>query len=149
MLLECLDCCFMFKHSGHAICCSCALLHYLFPHLAPHFSVTWLQDDDDPEARYMVRLRALRHPLLYGDHLKQRQVLERQAAMEGSRSSSGGGGAGAGAAAKKGRSGARLSNRRDAMMKDAGLNAPAQGPGEGETTAQVRQGRVEGKGNLG
>ncbi|KAG1661302.1 hypothetical protein FOA52_008649 [Chlamydomonas sp. UWO 241] len=67
-------------------------------------------DEDGPGGRYMVRLRALRHPLLYGAYLKKKRQLEVQAASEG----------GGGAAGRRAR---QLSSRREEMMSAAGVGA--------------------------
>ena len=36
------------------------------------------QHPSDPDERYAVRLRALRHPLLYGDYLRTKTELEQR-----------------------------------------------------------------------
>lgn len=104
----------------------------------------------------MVRLRGLKHPLLHGSYLKQRQALERRVRQEGGKLPSsaadalhpkGGGVAGGGGAGSR----RMLGTRRETMMADMGLAAaPVEGAGkaaealaDGEPTAQVR-GRAAG-----
>lgn len=40
---------------------------------------------DEADERYAVRLRGLRHPLMYGTYLKAKQELERKVRMAGGR----------------------------------------------------------------
>ena len=109
----------------------------------------------DPDARFMVRLRGLKHPLLHGTYLKQRQALERRVRQEGGTLPSsatgnallGGRGGRGGASSRR-----MLGTRRETMLAGMGLAAapPEGGAGrseasaEGEPSAQVRGG-VSGK----
>ncbi|GAX78758.1 hypothetical protein CEUSTIGMA_g6195.t1 [Chlamydomonas eustigma] len=95
--------------------------------------------EDEWDDRYMVRLRSLRHPLLYGSYLKQKQALEKRVRQEGGSIDKSLMGSQASAARSKG-SHRMLSTRRENMFADSGLTAPKDGKGTaagaGELTAQ-------------
>lgn len=78
----------------------------------------------DTDARYAIRLRGLRHPLLYGEYLLQKEALERAVRM-----SPGGGGGGASSGGGGGGGGRRrmLSNRKEMMLRQAGLGGGGEG----------------------
>ncbi|GFR39679.1 hypothetical protein Agub_g151, partial [Astrephomene gubernaculifera] len=73
--------------------------------------------DGDPDERYAVRLRGLRHPLLYGEYLTRKETLERAVRMDGGDSGGGGGG---GSSLRSPRR--MLSNRKEVMLQQAGLS---------------------------
>ena len=102
----------------------------------------------------MVRLRGLKHPLLHGTYLKQRQALERRVRQEGGTLPSSSATGNALLVGRVGGASSRrmLGTRRETMLADMGLAAvpPEGGAGrseasaEGEPSAQVRGG-VSGK----
>ncbi len=86
--------------------------------VAPSVAQDLGDDAGDTDARYAIRLRGLRHPLLYGEYLLQKEALERAVRM-----SPGGGGGGASSGGGGGGGGRRrmLSNRKEMMLRQSGL----------------------------
>lgn len=95
---------------------------------------------EDNSSRYMIRLRSLRHPLLYGAYLREKQSLEQRVHQEGGTIPALGGGPGS---QKSAASPTRrlLGNRREVMLAQSGLLAPGSASGkakdDGQPSAQV------------
>eukprot|EP00198_Chlamydomonas_reinhardtii_P000810 XP_001690145.1 predicted protein [Chlamydomonas reinhardtii] len=93
----------------------------------------------DPDERYAVRLRGLRHPLLYGEYLIAKEGLEREVRMTGGGGSSnmsslfgsGSGGSVSGASTPGGGRRRMLSTRKEVMLQRSGLSGGASPAGSG------------------